>query len=239
MTYQGTRARTADDESKRVFEVSKIRLAADGRVSYVLWAEVDARSDHDVSARAIVPVADVVDAIHGGAQVVAVFEQARSQLPERIFVVAQHEDGRETIGFDGEPSSARELSDMARLDDATVRPDVAPATTPRGRRKPMKTFAVSKVELDADGRVVAVLWGRVDTAKNAWATDEAVAPVAEAVRALRAGDPVFALFPSTHGHVPERQFVVADYDDGRQTIVLDGPATHEREIHDMDRLALR
>ena len=100
----------------------------------------------------------------------------------------------------------------------------------------MKTFAVSKVELDADGRVVAVLWGRVDTAKNAWATDEAVAPVAEVVRALHAGDPVFALFPSAHGHVPDRQFVPVDYDEGRQTIVLDGPATHEREIHDMDRL---
>jgi hypothetical protein len=36
--------------------------------------------------------------------------------------------------------------------------------------------------------------------------------------------------------VPERQFVIVDYDDGRQTIVLDGPATHEREVHDMDRL---
>jgi hypothetical protein len=35
MTYQGTRARPADDESARVFEVSGIRLAADGRVSHV------------------------------------------------------------------------------------------------------------------------------------------------------------------------------------------------------------
>jgi hypothetical protein len=39
MTYQGTRARAADDESKRVFEVSKIRLAADGRISDVMGAE--------------------------------------------------------------------------------------------------------------------------------------------------------------------------------------------------------
>jgi hypothetical protein len=77
--------------------------------------------------------------------------------------------------------------------------------------------------------------GTRDTAKNAWATDETVVPVAAVVRALHAGDQVFALFPSTHGHVPERQFVVVNYDDGRQTIVLDGPATHEREIHDMDR----
>jgi hypothetical protein len=100
----------------------------------------------------------------------------------------------------------------------------------------LNTFAVSKVQLDAAGRVIAVLWGRVDTQRNAWAAAEVVAPVKEAVAALRAGDPVFALFPSTHGHVPERQFVEADYDGGRETIVLDGPVTFEREIHDMDRL---
>ena len=236
MTYKGTRAREADDESKRIYEVSKIRLAADGRISHVLWAEVDARSAHDVSAPAIVPVVDAIDAIRGGAQVAAVFERARNPLPERFFVVARHDDGSETIGFDGEPASARELSDMATLDDETAVADIPPPMVQRGRRRPMKTFAVSKVELDADGRVVAVRWGRVDTAKNTWAADETVAPVAEVVKALHAGDPVFALFPSTHGHVPDRQFVSVDYDDGRQTIVLDGPSTHEREIHDMDRI---
>lgn len=100
----------------------------------------------------------------------------------------------------------------------------------------MRTFAVSKVGLDADGRVTQVLWGLVDTEKNAWATPEVVVPVAEAVHALSAGSRVFALFPSTHGHLPDRQFVVADYDGGFETIVLAGPATHEREIHDMDRI---
>lgn len=100
----------------------------------------------------------------------------------------------------------------------------------------MTTFAVSKVQLDPDGRITAVLWGQVDTGKNAWATPEVVAPVAAAVDALNAGDQVFALFPSVHGHVPDRRFVVADYDGGRKTIVLAGPATHEREVHDMERL---
>jgi hypothetical protein len=236
MTYQGTRARAADDESARVFEVSKIRRAADGRVSHVLWAEIDAPSDHDVSLRVLAPVAEVIEAIHGGARVAAVFVQPDSRKPERFFVVVEHEDGRETIGFDGEASSGRELGDIETLDDTASSPDTAPADTAHAGRRKTKTFAVSKVELDADGRVVAALWGRVDTAKNAWTSAEVVAPVAEVVRALRAGDPVFALFPSTHGHVPQRRFVVADYDDGRQTIVLEGPATHEREIHDMDRL---
>ncbi|PTT87729.1 hypothetical protein DBR42_11110 [Pelomonas sp. HMWF004] len=100
----------------------------------------------------------------------------------------------------------------------------------------MTTFAVSKVRLDDSGRITAVLWGQVDTAQNRWATPEVVAPVAAAVDALHAGCRVFALFPSTYGHVPDREFVVADYDGGRKTLVLDGPATHEREVHDMDRL---
>jgi hypothetical protein len=100
----------------------------------------------------------------------------------------------------------------------------------------MKTFAVSRVALDADGRVKTVFWGLVDTQKNAWAGDEVLADVAQAVKAIEAGDQVFALFPSLHGHLPDRRFVVVDYDGGRKTIVLDGPTAWEREIHDMDRL---
>jgi len=76
----------------------------------------------------------------------------------------------------------------------------------------------------------------VDTDTNAWATPEVIEPVAAAVDALRAGDRVYALFPSTHGHLPDRRFVVADYDGGRDTLVLDGPTARDREVHDMDRL---
>ena len=100
----------------------------------------------------------------------------------------------------------------------------------------MTTFAVSKVQLDPAGRITAVLWGQVDTGKNAWVTPEVVSPVAAAVDALRAGDQVSALFPSIRGHLPDRQFAVADYDGGRKTIVLDGPTACEREVHDMDCL---
>lgn len=100
----------------------------------------------------------------------------------------------------------------------------------------MKTFAVSKVGLDPGGRITSVLWGQVDTGTNDWVTPEVVSPVAAAVDALRAGNRVFALFPATHGHLPERRFMVADYDGQFKTIVLDGPAAADREIHDMDRL---
>jgi len=102
----------------------------------------------------------------------------------------------------------------------------------------MLTFAVSRVALDAGGRVTHVFWGRVDPQENTWATPEVLAPVVAAVNALDAGDQVFALFPSTHGHLPERRFMVADYDGGLKTIVMEGPATREREIHDMDRIDL-
>jgi hypothetical protein len=98
------------------------------------------------------------------------------------------------------------------------------------------TFAVSKVRLDEGGRITDVLWGPVDTTRNAWAAAEAIVPVSAAVQALDAGDRVFALFPSEHGHLPDRRFAMVEYDDGRRTLVLDGPATHEREVHDMDRL---
>jgi hypothetical protein len=101
----------------------------------------------------------------------------------------------------------------------------------------MSVHAVSKVRLDEDGRVIAVYWGRVNTDTNQWATAEVIAPVSEVVKAIHAGDQVFALFPSTNGHVPDRPFMVVDYDSGWETISLDGPPTHEREIHDMERLA--
>jgi hypothetical protein len=91
-------------------------------------------------------------------------------------------------------------------------------------------------QLDQDGRVTAVYWGRVDTHKNDWAGPESVEPVAKVVAAIHAGDRVYALFPSEHGHLPDRRFIVVDYDNGWETIALDGPPTHEREIHDMDRI---
>ncbi len=100
----------------------------------------------------------------------------------------------------------------------------------------MTVYAVSRLRLDKDGRVTAVLWGEVDTKTNQWATPELVAPVGQVVDAIHAGDHVFALFPTTHGHLPERRFIVVDYDNGWKSIALDGPSTHEREIHDMDHL---
>lgn len=36
--------------------------------------------------------------------------------------------------------------------------------------------------------------------------------------------------------MPDREFVIADYDGDRKTIVLAGLTAYDREVHDMDRL---
>jgi hypothetical protein len=116
MTYQGELARQMASESGRAFEVSKVRIGADGHVSAVLWTEVGGKSDQAVGARVVAPVADVVDAIHDGAQVAAVFPAAKVHVPERRFVVVKHEDGRECVTFDDAPLPGRNLADMDTLD---------------------------------------------------------------------------------------------------------------------------
>ena len=116
MTYQGERARPLASENGHFFEVSKVRIGSDGHVSDVLWAEVNAGADHDVGARVTATAAEVVDAIHDGAQVAAVFASAGVHRPERAFVIVEHEDGRECIAFDGAPSPGRNVGDIDTLD---------------------------------------------------------------------------------------------------------------------------
>jgi len=121
MTYQGERARPLASEAGRCFEVSKVRIGADGYVSDVLWAEVNTGSDLDVGPRMLASAAEVVDALHDGAQVEAVFPPSKADharlAPERQFVVVEHEDGRECIRLADAASPGRNLSDMDSLDD--------------------------------------------------------------------------------------------------------------------------
>ncbi len=116
MTYQGERARPLVTEVGRCFEVSKVRIGADGHVSQVLWGEVDAWVDQVLGTRNVVSAAEVVDAIHDGAQVTAVFHTA-NRLPARPFEVVKLADGNECIALSGAPSPGRNLADLAALDD--------------------------------------------------------------------------------------------------------------------------
>ena len=121
MSYQGERARAMASEKGRCFEVSKVRIGTDGHVSEVLWSEVGGGSDRDVGARVLASAAEVVDAIHDGAQVAAIFPASDAghpkHRPERVFVIVEHGDGRECIAFEGPPSPGRDIADMVGLDD--------------------------------------------------------------------------------------------------------------------------
>ncbi|OYV00249.1 MAG: hypothetical protein CFE45_09850 [Burkholderiales bacterium PBB5] len=116
MTYQGERARPMASERGRCFEVSKVRIGPDGHVSDVLWGEVDTGANRMVGARVLATAAEVVDALHDGAQVAAVFPSG-DRLPERSFEVVEHHDGRECIALAGVASPGRNLADLTRLDD--------------------------------------------------------------------------------------------------------------------------
>ena len=121
MTYQGERARPLATESRRFFEVLKLRIGADGHVSEVLWTEVNGAADRDVGPRVRAMASEVVDAIHDGAQGAAVFSPSAAHplqdRPDRAFVIVEHADGRECIAFDEAPSPGRQLSDVDRLND--------------------------------------------------------------------------------------------------------------------------
>ena len=238
MTYQGARSRPAQSETKRFFSVSKIRLDDAGFATHVLWSEVDSKSNLDVGDPLVVPVGDVIDALRDGAQVRVSLLPPHTHLPDQTLEVVGRSDGSETVALTKRPGLVpallASLHDIAALGE--YRQSKKTLTSFSSHRRAHGVHAVSKVGLDLDGRITHVQWGRVDTAKNLWMGAEAVAPVGDAVAALQAGDQVFALFPSTGGHLPGRQFASVDYDDGRQTVVLQGAPITGHEIHDMDRL---
>ena len=113
--YQGARAQTDVKAIHRVFAVSKVGLDPRGGIKEVLWTEVNAKSNLGVSAAVKAPVSEVVDAIHAGHDVFALFETAHATEPERAFVIVNHGDGRETIALDGADTLGRGLRDIATL----------------------------------------------------------------------------------------------------------------------------
>jgi len=235
MTYQGSRAQPVADEQRKVFELSAAHWDARDQITHVRWVEVHAQSNLDVTAPTVVPVSEVIDALHDGARVLAVFLPS-SGLPRGLqFEVVEHPDGHETIALASpggtETHASPGLHALALLQPAEVAPspDLVPTALPA------PTHAVSEVALDADGRITAVRWGPVNTQSNDWAAPQQHADVMAVVRALHAGQQVFALFATDHGHLHEREFTVVEYGNGLQTIALLGASTHEREVHDMTR----
>jgi hypothetical protein len=135
MTYQGAKARPLDGETKRFFSISKIHLDPAGWPTHVLWGEVNAASDLDVGAQRVSPVADVVDAIHDGAAVYAVFLPPKVRSPDHILVVTERPDGSETIALTravllGAPKAS--LQEVASLGE-----EFLPLDVPLGANNPI------------------------------------------------------------------------------------------------------
>ena len=63
-----------------------VRPDRDGRVTAVLWGQVDTRRNDWANGESIAPVADGVDALHNGAAVFALFPAEHGHLPERLEV---------------------------------------------------------------------------------------------------------------------------------------------------------
>jgi hypothetical protein len=110
------------------------------------------------------------------------------------------------------------------------------ATADVAKEKHLPIYAVSRVGLDADGRVTSVEWGPVDPSTHRFAEAPGVARVAEVVAVIRSGHRVVALFPSGDDWVPGGDFDVVKNDIGWQTIALTGAPSLDREVHDMARL---
>jgi hypothetical protein len=92
-------------------------MDADGRVAEVLWGVIDKESSHWVSPTALAPVAEVVEAIHNGDQVLALFPTSIGRLSEREFEVVEFDDGIETIELNASNPPAADIRDMVQLDD--------------------------------------------------------------------------------------------------------------------------
>ncbi|MCX7279908.1 MAG: hypothetical protein NTZ15_21785 [Burkholderiales bacterium] len=116
MTYQG--ARPEPNESQRVFHISAIRWDKEGHVGDVSWAEISSDVNQKVTAPTMVPVADVVDAIHDGAQVSAAFPHWPVSLPPRPIEVMKRLDGSETIVLVQNATAVS--ADLPDLDDLPV-----------------------------------------------------------------------------------------------------------------------
>ena len=99
------------------YAVSQIRLDDRRRVGEVVWGQVDPASNRWATDETRAPVADVVDAIHNGDPVFALFRGEDGHAPQRRFVAVEHDDGEESIMLEGGIGSIHDLDAMDRIAD--------------------------------------------------------------------------------------------------------------------------
>ena len=99
------------------YAVSQIRLDDHRRVGEVVWGQVDPASNRWATDETRAPVADVVDAIHNGDPVFALFRGEDGHAPQRRFVAVEHADGEESVMLEGGIGSIHDLDAMDRIAD--------------------------------------------------------------------------------------------------------------------------
>ena len=100
------------------YAVSQVRVGFHGRVTEVVWGQIDTASNRWAADEMRAPVADVVEAIHNGDPVFALFRGPDGHSPQRRFVVVEHDDGEESVVLDDVTDSApHDLEAMDRIDD--------------------------------------------------------------------------------------------------------------------------
>ena len=97
------------------YAVSQVRLDGRQRVSEVVWGQVDTAANRWATDETRAPVADVVDAIHNGDPVFALFRGEDGHAPQRRFVAIEHDDGEESIALEGAAGSVPDLAAMDRI----------------------------------------------------------------------------------------------------------------------------
>lgn len=109
-------ARPLAADAVTFYAVSQVRLDARRRVTEVVWGQVDTAGNRWATEEMRAPVADVVEAIHNGDPVFALFRGPDGHGPQRRFVVVEHVDGEESIVLEGGAGSgSHELEAMDRV----------------------------------------------------------------------------------------------------------------------------
>ena len=98
------------------YAVSQVRLDDRQRVSEVVWSQIDSVSNRRVTDETHAPVADVVGVIYNGDAVFAIFRGQDAHVPQRRFIVAEHDDGNWSIVLEGVAGPAPDLGAMNRID---------------------------------------------------------------------------------------------------------------------------
>ncbi len=100
----------------------------------------------------------------------------------------------------------------------------------------MAVLAVTEIKIDKTlGRVVQAKMGPVIRKGNEWMAAPAPVEVAEVVRAIKAGEDVFAIFLVKGQPVPGPKLRVQNLADGQEGIEIDGPEIAGMTLMDLPR----